>query len=319
MLMVAGNIYHAQPAVTMIYEAEITDGCDSSQNSNELTTEEKSLMLSLFNNALFSADVSAIVTRLNTLWGEESGDDSGDGSGGSTDSGTVYTVAANLTNVTSDNSAVGAAANSAYTATLTATTGELASVTITMGGVDVTADVYADGVITIPAVTGKIVISASATAFINLLDGITWRAGTAADHGAGLTYNVTADSDITFPAGTYYFYDLYKAASGGTPQFYVPNDDGTYTMLVNGTDYTATDNNGEFKNGGYDAYNNETSDTYQPNGAGYLVQSEVVFPQDVTVRIQSISSAYTLTEPSYTWCFAQPYNPHKDVLGWEVE
>ncbi len=279
-----------------------------------VTSEEKSLMLSLFNNALFSTDVSAIVTRLNTLWG------GGEGSGGSggTDA-TLYTVTANFTNVTSDNSAVSATANSVYTANLTATVGELASVTITMGGVDVTADVYADGVITIPAVTGNIVISASATEFVNLLADVEWRSGTVDDYNAGLTYNVNSDVDLTFKAGIYYFYDLFKTAAGGTPNFYAPNGDGTYTILTKGTDYTATDNNGAFKNGTYNEHNIEQSSTYQPNGAGYLVESTVEFLHDVTVRIVCTSAMYTLTEPGYSWCFTQPYNPHKDTLGWEVE
>lgn len=129
-------------------------------NGGGLTTEEKSLMLSLFNNALYGADVGAIKNRLNDLWGGESGGDSGGDSGDST----LYTISTNFVNVSIDNTATSVTANSAFNATLTPTAGELASVTITMGGVDVTADVYADGVITIPAVTGNIVITASASA-----------------------------------------------------------------------------------------------------------------------------------------------------------
>ena len=80
---------------------------------------------------------------------------------------TTYTITNNLVNVTSNNSAVSAEENASYTATLTATDGytlEGATVTITMGGVDVTSDVYADGVITIPAVTGDVVITVIAIA-----------------------------------------------------------------------------------------------------------------------------------------------------------
>lgn len=75
---------------------------------------------------------------------------------------TTYTITNNLVNVTSDNSAVSAEENASYTATLTpATDYALGAVTVTMGGVDVTADVYADGVINIPAVTGDVVITAT--------------------------------------------------------------------------------------------------------------------------------------------------------------
>lgn len=80
---------------------------------------------------------------------------------------TTYTITNNLVNVTSDNSDVAVEENASYTATLTATDGytlDGATVTITMGGVDVTSDVYADGVITIPAVTGDVVIAVTAIA-----------------------------------------------------------------------------------------------------------------------------------------------------------
>ena len=82
---------------------------------------------------------------------------------------TTYTITNNLVNVTSDNSAVSAEENASYTATLTANDGytlEGATVTITMGGADVTPDVYADGVITIPAVTGNVVISVIGAEYI---------------------------------------------------------------------------------------------------------------------------------------------------------
>lgn len=83
---------------------------------------------------------------------------------GLVDSGvTTYTITADLVNVTSSNSATSITEGESYTATLTAADGyALDTVTVTMGGVDVTADVYADGVISIPAVTGNVEIIASA-------------------------------------------------------------------------------------------------------------------------------------------------------------
>lgn len=74
----------------------------------------------------------------------------------------VYAITNNLLHATSDNAAVSAEENTAYTATLTADTDytlDGATVTVTMGGTDVTAEVYADGVINIPAVTGDVVIA----------------------------------------------------------------------------------------------------------------------------------------------------------------
>ncbi len=74
-----------------------------------------------------------------------------------------YTITSNLTNAVSSNSASMVYAGSSYTASINAMHSfVLESVTVTMGGVDVTADVYTNGVVTIPAVTGDIVITATA-------------------------------------------------------------------------------------------------------------------------------------------------------------
>lgn len=76
---------------------------------------------------------------------------------------TVYSVTNSLTNVTNSNSAANIADGESYLATLTANAGyTLASVKVTMGGADVTADYYADGTVYIPSVTGNIVITAAA-------------------------------------------------------------------------------------------------------------------------------------------------------------
>lgn len=76
-------------------------------------------------------------------------------------SATTYSITNNLVNASSDNPAVSVEENTSYTATLTAADGcYLSSVSVTMGGTDITADVYADDTITIPAVTGDVVITA---------------------------------------------------------------------------------------------------------------------------------------------------------------
>ena len=77
----------------------------------------------------------------------------------------VYTVTNTLTHCTSDNPAAVAAYGSAYSATLTEDTGyTFSSVTVTMGGTDITATAYdsSDDSITIASVTGNIVITATA-------------------------------------------------------------------------------------------------------------------------------------------------------------
>lgn len=75
----------------------------------------------------------------------------------------TYTITNNLTNVSTDNPVTMINENSGYTANLTADTDyTIDSVTVTMGGVDVTSSVYANGVVTISSVTGNIVITAIA-------------------------------------------------------------------------------------------------------------------------------------------------------------
>lgn len=74
-----------------------------------------------------------------------------------------YSIKNNLTNAKTSNSAANIVSGNSYTATISANSGyELDSVTVTMGGTDVTSEVYADGVITISEVTGNVIITASA-------------------------------------------------------------------------------------------------------------------------------------------------------------
>lgn len=75
----------------------------------------------------------------------------------------TYTITNSLTNVTTDNTAAVVSEHAAYSASLTAAEGyELDTVTVTMGGADITAAAYSDGKIAIGAVTGDVVITASA-------------------------------------------------------------------------------------------------------------------------------------------------------------
>ena len=92
----------------------------------------------------------------------------------------VFTVNNNLTDITNSNSALTITEGEAYTATLTAIDGyEINSVIVTMGGVDVTATAYADGVISITNVTGNIVITATATksGYTNVIDTVGYTDG----------------------------------------------------------------------------------------------------------------------------------------------
>ena len=80
--------------------------------------------------------------------------------------GPTFTVTNTLSNCASSNAAASIGINESYEATITADGGytlDGATVSITMGGTDITATAYNGGAISIPAVTGAIVISVSAT------------------------------------------------------------------------------------------------------------------------------------------------------------
>ena len=74
-----------------------------------------------------------------------------------------FAIQNELTNVTSSNSANYAKENDSYTAVLTAADGyTLSNVTVTMDGIDITSTAYADGTVSIGAVAGDVVITATA-------------------------------------------------------------------------------------------------------------------------------------------------------------
>lgn len=81
-----------------------------------------------------------------------------------------YSITNTLTNVTTSNDAVAAEDGTAYSATITAADGyTMSSVTVAMGGTDITSTAYNSdtGVISIAAVTGDVVITAKATKIVS--------------------------------------------------------------------------------------------------------------------------------------------------------
>jgi hypothetical protein len=77
----------------------------------------------------------------------------------------TWMITNNLTHCTTSNAAQSVTKGGSYSATITASAGYVltgATVSITMGGTDITATAYSNGVISIPAVTGALVITISA-------------------------------------------------------------------------------------------------------------------------------------------------------------
>ena len=134
------------------------------------------------------------------------------------DNPTAYTITNSLVNVTTDNNSTSVEANGSYTANLTPNSNHyIDSVTVTMGGVNVTNTVYADGVITIPEVTGNVVIVASGAESDNLIVLSECTDGESMPNGAQVTkgtFLVTPYFEIDNTA-TYYT-NLTKFLSDGT-------------------------------------------------------------------------------------------------------
>lgn len=85
----------------------------------------------------------------------------------------TYTITRNLTNVASSNTANSIAENASYTTTLSPTGGykKLGTITVTMGGTDISASAVSGSTITIAKVTGDIVITCAAV-ITNIIDTI---------------------------------------------------------------------------------------------------------------------------------------------------
>lgn len=120
----------------------------------------------------------------------------------------TYTITKNLTSTNSSNMATSVAERSSYSTTLTAATGyTLSSVTVTMGGVDITSTVYSSGTINIPSVTGNVVITATSTAVVrtNMLASAVDTDGSAYNSGAGYKagYRLNSNGEEITQSGAY--------------------------------------------------------------------------------------------------------------------
>lgn len=129
-----------------------------------LNDAAKTLLITILRNGVYSTDQSENITALAAKFGVTEPDVPDIPDVPDVPVVTKYTITNELVNVKSSNSTSSVNEGASYMATLTADEGyEISNVTVFVGGVDVTADVYADGVISIPAVTGNVEITASAS------------------------------------------------------------------------------------------------------------------------------------------------------------
>lgn len=129
--------------------------CGGSSSGGGISTTAKNLLITILRSGVYTYDQSNNITALDTALG-----------GGTTEpEEKTYAISNELINCTTSNGATSVKENAVYTATLTANDGYTltgGTVTIMMGSVDITATAYADGVISIAAVTGDVEIFASA-------------------------------------------------------------------------------------------------------------------------------------------------------------
>lgn len=153
-------------------------------------------------------------------------------------------VTNNLTHVTNSNTATMLEQGASYTGTLTADTGyTLGSVTVTMGGVDITATVYSSGTITIPSVTGDIVITATAVVAVASLSAVYTQSGTVYDTyvldtlkaDLVVTATYSDSSTATIPSTDY---TLSGTLEAGTSTITVSYGGKTATFNVTVTEYS---------------------------------------------------------------------------------
>lgn len=125
--------------------------------SGGMTTTAKNLLITILQNAVYTTNQSAnINTLINAISTSEGG--------GDTPTTTKYTITNTLTNCINSNTNNTVVENTNYTANITANKGyKLSSVTVTMGGKDITSSCYSNGVINITNVTGNVVITANAS------------------------------------------------------------------------------------------------------------------------------------------------------------
>ena len=158
-----------------------------------------------------------------------------------------YSVSYALTSVTSSSAVSSIKSGEAYTTTLSvADNYTIQSVTVTMGGVDITSEAYSNGTISISEVTGDIVITAMATGFTNQIP-ISIDSSGAVYNGVGYKagYRISTSSGNE------------SAASGMTVTGFIPVPNSA-TIRIKGIDLTSGNStmawygtDFKFKNGNY--------------------------------------------------------------------
>lgn len=125
-----------------------------------INSTAKNLLQIILQNAVYTSNQSTNITALIAALG------SNESGGGDTPTVKTYTITNNLTHCSNSNTNAIVNENSNYAATITPSNSYTligASVSITMGGADITSTAYNHGTINITSVTGNVVITITAT------------------------------------------------------------------------------------------------------------------------------------------------------------
>lgn len=159
--------------------------------SGGISSVAQTLLINILRNGIYESDQSTNITNLETELAQ----------GGS---GSRVAIVNNLTNCANSNSAISVDIGASYVGTITADEGyEMDSITVTMGGVDVTSSVVVGDVITIASVSGTVSITAVAisTAESGLVHYWNLKTGSLIDTIDGET-ELTLDGSASIASGT---------------------------------------------------------------------------------------------------------------------
>lgn len=159
--------------------------------SGGISSVAQALLINILRNGIYESDQSTNITNLETELAQGGG-------------GSRVAIVNNLTNCTNSNSAISVDIGASYVGTITADEGyEMDSITVTMGGVDVTSSVVAGDVVTIASVSGTVSITAVAisTAESGLVHYWNLKTGSLVDTIDGET-ELTLDGSASIASGT---------------------------------------------------------------------------------------------------------------------
>lgn len=216
------------------------------------------MLVPILREGLYGADQTAAIAALETALGVVPV--------------VTQTVTNNLTNVTTSNNATVVVKGTAYAATLTPVDGAvIRSVAVTMGGTDVTSTVYSNGAISIPSVTGDIVITATAEAVIE-------------------TYTPTMSEG---------YINVTTGATGGTSTYHhteiipVRQGDKVYGSCYDTTSAASFDNIQPRFTAAYDSGGTIYPEGGNANQAKYTASSPFAVPAGVSGVVFSLTTRYT--------------------------